>query len=145
MDKAYDLKRFTDAHKICFENALNEIKNGRKTSCWMWFIFPQIKGLGESSTSALYAINDLKEARAYLQDEYLKNNTIEIINALLALPISNATQIFGYPDNLKLRSSMTLFHYADPSEELFMKVLEKFYGGEPDGKTVEILKRERCI
>ena len=60
MDKAYDLKRFTDAHKICFENALNENKNGRKTSCWMWFIFPQIKGLGESSTSSLYAINDLK-------------------------------------------------------------------------------------
>lgn len=138
--KTYNLKRFIDAHEMNFENALNEIKNGRKTSHWIWYIFPQISGLGRSSISEYYAIEDMDEAKEYLKNNYLRNNTKEIVGALLALPMSNPTEIFGTPDDLKLRSSMTLFHCAEPTESMFTEVLNKFYGGNFDRRTIEILK-----
>ena len=142
MRKDYNLTRFIDAHKMNFENALKEIKNGKKNSHWMWYIFPQIKGLGKSSIADYYAIKNLDEAKAYLNNEYLKDNTMKIVKALLELAISDPTQIFDSPDDLKLRSSMTLFHYAEPTETLFTEVLNKFYGGNFDRRTITILKKD---
>lgn len=123
-----------------FETALNEIRNGKKTSHWMWYIFPQIRGLGKSSISKYYAIEDIEEAKVYLQNDYLRNNTIKIVSALLSLPINNPTEILGRPDDWKLKSSMTLFHLAEPTEVMFKEVINKFYDGNFDRRTIAILK-----
>lgn len=136
---SYDLSRFTDAHKYSFDRALSEIKNGRKQSHWMWYIFPQLKGLGFSVTSEYYGIVDLNEAKAFLSDPYLGNNLIEICSVLLTLKPPNATEISGTPDDMKLRSSMTLFDCASPDNSLFRQVLNKFYGGNPDYSTLRML------
>ena len=104
-----NLKRFTEAQYRDYEQALKEIKNGRKESHWMWYIFPQLKGLGRSYTSDFYGIENLDEAKAFLQDPYLGKNLQEIAAALLELDNDNATQIMGRPDDMKLKSSMTLF------------------------------------
>ena len=109
-----NLKRFTEAQYRDYEQALKEIKNGRKESHWMWYIFPQLKGLGRSYTSDFYGIVDLDEAKAFLQDPYLGKHLQEISEALLNLDNDNATQIMGRPDDMKLKSSMTLFACADP-------------------------------
>lgn len=139
MSKQYDLSRFTNAHHNDYEQALREIKNGRKRSHWMWYIFPQIQGLGFSSTAHFYGIRNLDEAIAFLNDPYLGGNLIEISTALLALDTNNPTQVFGYPDNLKLRSSMTLFKYAAGSPCVFERVLDKYYNGQDDDATKRIL------
>ena len=123
-----------------FETALNEIRNGKKTSHWMWYIFPQIRGLGKSSISKYYAIEDIEEAKIYLQNDYLRNNTIKMVSALLSLPINNPTEILGRPDDWKLKSSMTLFHLAEPTEVMFKEVINKFYDGNFDRRTIAILK-----
>jgi len=133
-----NLSRFTNAHKRDYDTALREIKNGRKHSHWMWYIFPQIYGLGFSATSQHYAMRSLDEARAFLADPYLGSNLREICNALIALESNNAHAVFGSPDDMKLRSSMTLFAAAS-DEEIFQNVLNKFYGGVADSKTLEIL------
>lgn len=138
----YDLSRFTQAHKEKFEIALSEIKNGKKESHWMWYIFPQIVGLGKSSTSAKYAIGNLKEAKAFLDDEYLGGNLKRICQALLELPSCDAAAIFGDIDTCKLKSSMTLFLKATDDNELFQAVLDKFFHGEPDGRTLGILRNQ---
>lgn len=135
-----NLKRFTEAQYRDYEQALKEIKNGRKESHWMWYIFPQLKGLGRSYTSDFYGIVDLDEAKAFLQDPYLGKNLQEISEALLNLDNDNATQIMGRPDDMKLKSSMTLFALAKPECEVFQKVLDKFFHGERDQRTVEILQ-----
>ena len=140
MENKYDIKRFVDAHKYSFDDALAEIKNGRKESHWMWYIFPQILGLGLSPTSQYYAINNLEEARMFFDDEYLGMNLMEICEALLDLRTNDAEKVFGYPDNLKLKSSMTLFSIAIPEVSIFDKVLEKFYNGERDSATEEIIR-----
>ncbi|MBQ8001713.1 MAG: DUF1810 domain-containing protein [Ruminococcus sp.] len=136
---SYDLSRFTDAHRQSFDRALSEIKNGRKQSHWMWYIFPQLKGLGSSVTSEFYGITDLNEAKAFLSDPYLGSNLTQICSVLLTLESINATEIFGSPDDMKLRSSMTLFDCASPDNPLFRQVLDKFYGGTPDYSTLRML------
>ena len=137
-----NLKRFTEAQYRDYEQALKEIKNGRKESHWMWYIFPQLKGLGRSYTSDFYGIENLDEAKAFFQDPYLGKNLQEIAAALLELDNDNATQIMGRPDDMKLKSSMTLFACADPENAVFEKVLEKFYNGHKDRRTLKMLSKD---
>jgi len=139
MPHSYDLSRFTNAHHNDYDRALREIKNGRKRSHWMWYIFPQVQGLGFSSTAYFYGIRDLDEAKAFLRDPYLGGNLIEISTALLSLDTNNPTQVFGYPDDLKLKSCMTLFKFASDEPSVFDKVLDKYYNGTIDYQTKQIL------
>ncbi len=135
---AADLSRFLKAQEQDYGQALREIRSGRKRSHWMWYIFPQIQGLGFSPTAQYYAIRDLQEARDYLAHPVLGTRLKEISSALLDLNGLSASEIFGYPDDLKLRSSMTLFRMADLNEPVFLEVLEKYYDGKPDARTVEL-------
>ncbi len=135
---ASDLSRFLKAQEHDYAQALREIRAGRKRSHWMWYIFPQIQGLGFSSTAQYYAIRDLNEAKDYLAHPVLGARLKEISEALLELDGLSAHEIFGYPDDLKLRSCMTLFRMADLNCEVFEQVLEKYYDGEPDRRTVEL-------
>ena len=134
-----NLDRFKIAQEKDYETALNEIKNGRKQTHWIWYIFPQVAGLGMSSTSQYYGIGDLSEAREYLADSILRERLLEITGELLLLPDKNAERIMGYVDAMKLRSSMTLFHRADPNCKVFSAVLDKYFDGEEDWKTLTIL------
>ncbi len=140
MEKAFDLSRFTQAHRTYYETALEEVRRGRKTSHWMWFIFPQIRGLGFSETSLYYALESLDEARAFLRDPYLGGHLTEICEALLQLDTSDPTRIFGWPDDMKLRSCATIFSLAAGEGSVFHRVLERFFGGEPDGRTLALVK-----
>lgn len=132
-----NLDRFIKAHKEDYEQALKEIKNGRKLTHWMWYIFPQITGLGMSETAKYYEIKSLEEAKAYLNNELLKSHLIEISNALLELYTNNPIEVFGDVDSLKLKSSMTLFSYVSDNE-IFNKVIDKYFNGNKDLKTIEI-------
>ena len=134
-----DLQRFLDAQEEDFEIALSEIRGGRKRSHWMWYIFPQIAGLGFSSTSKFYAIKDKMEARSYLAHSILGGRLIEISNALLEIEGKTANQIFGSPDDMKLKSSMTLFGALEDSNPVFQKVLDKYFGGAKDERTIKII------
>jgi uncharacterized protein (DUF1810 family) len=136
---AADLSRFLKAQEHDYEQALREIRSGRKRTHWMWYIFPQIQGLGFSSTAQYYAIRDLEEAKDYLAHPVLGARLKEISSALLDLEGLSASEIFGYPDDLKLRSCMTLFRMADLNEPIFLEVLEKYYDGEPDFRTVDLV------
>ncbi len=135
-----DLERFLKAQDKDYEQALKEIKKGRKTSHWIWYIFPQIAGLGFSSTSKYYSIKDKNEAIEYLKNNTLKNRLIEICEALLSLESDDATYVMGYPDDLKLKSSMTLFNEVSDID-VFKKVLDKFYNGEKDEMTISLLNK----
>jgi len=139
-DKSYDLQRFLRAQNRDYETALSEIRSGHKYSHWIWYIFPQIAGLGHSSTSKYYAIRGLGEAKAYMGEPILRERLIHISEALLNLDSNDAEDVMGWPDDLKLRSSMTLFLLVAPEEPVFQKVLDKFWAGEPDQKTLEILR-----
>lgn len=134
----YDLGRFIQAQEGVYDTALEELKCGQKETHWMWFIFPQIAGLGFSSTSQHYAITSLEEARAYLQHPILGKRLIECSTALLILKRS-ASDIFGYPDDLKLKSSMTLFERVAGTDAVFTQVLQQFFHGERDKKTLQLL------
>ena len=134
-----EITRFIEAHKHSYQNALAEIRNGRKTSHWMWYIFPQIRGLGRSSTSQYYAIQNLDEAAAFLQDPYLGRNLREICHVLLSLETNNATEVFGKPDDIKLKSSMTLFSLVKDTDPVFQEILNKYFGGKRDYRTLKIL------
>ena len=136
------IDRFLDAQKGDYEIALEEIRAGHKTSHWIWYIFPQLKGLGRSSTAEYYGIADETEANAYLANDTLRKHLLEISEALLSLPSNDAEDVMGFPDNLKLRSSMTLFAAAEPELTVFQKVLDKFFQGMPDDKTLELLGRK---
>ena len=136
-----NLERFVSAQNLDYEIALSEIKSGRKRSHWMWYIFPQIHGLGYSSMAKFYAIKDKEETIAYLQHPILGKRLIEITEALLDLNENNASLIMGYPDVLKLKSSMTLF-YVVGEMEVFKKVLNKYFSGKMDTKTLEMLDIE---
>ena len=136
------LQRFIDAQQSDYETALSEIKRGRKQSHWMWYIFPQIQGLGFSATSKLYAIRNLQEAQAYLNHPLLGKRLKEITDALINLPSNNAHEIFGSPDDVKLRSSMTLFASLPDADPVFESALKKFFKGEKDAKTLSIIKDE---
>ena len=135
----YDLSRFIKAQETDYERALSEIRSGHKRSHWIWYIFPQIAGLGFSSTAQYYAIKDRKEAEEYLKNDLLRERLVEISEALLQIESNDAGDVMGYPDDLKLRSSMTLFHEVAPEIDVFQKVLDKFFEGKPDQKTIELL------
>ena len=134
-----NLQRFIDTQKNDYAIALNEIKNGRKQSHWMWYIFPQIEGLGYSSTSKYYAIKNIDEAKAYLNHAVLGKRLIEISNELINLKSSNAKNIFGSPDDMKLKSCMTLFAAIPGADIVFESVLKKFFNGSKDTKTLQII------
>ena len=139
MAAAYNLQRFIDAQKNVYPLALEEIKNGRKQSHWMWFIFPQIHGLGFSATSKLYAIKDNQEAEAFLKHPLLGSRLITISNELLKLNSNDAHTIFGSPDDMKLQSSMTLFSSLKNAGPVFDLVLQKFFKGIKDRNTLQRL------
>lgn len=141
MDK---LDRFINAQENTYSIALNEIKNGRKQSHWMWYIFPQVKGLGMSETSWYYGIDGVSEAKAYLDNKILGNRLREITGELLKLDENNPFDIFGTIDAIKLKSSMTLFDYVS-DEDIFMDVLKKFYDGEIDEKTISICENGKSL
>lgn len=134
-----DLSRFLRAQDPVIEDALAELRAGRKTSHWMWFIFPQLAGLGRSEMARRYAITSLDEARAYLAHPVLGPRLVACVDALLSTTDRSATDILGGIDAVKLRSSMTLFERADPAEPRFAAVLEWFYDGERDAMTDALL------
>lgn len=134
------LEKYLIAQQAYYRTALQEIKSGQKRSCWMWFIFPQIEGLGYSEMAQYYAIKDMNEAKAYMEDYTLSSNLIEISQALLEVESNDATAVMGWPDDLKLKSSMTLFALVKPECEIFQKVLDKFFYGEKDQRTIKILR-----
>jgi uncharacterized protein (DUF1810 family) len=134
-----NLQRFIDAQETDFAIALAEVKNGRKRSHWMWYIFPQIQGLGNSETSRFYAIRDADEAADYLRHPVLGSRLMQISAALLGLESDDAHRIFGSPDDLKLKSCMTLFALVPETDAVFGLVLDKFFGGERDERTVQRL------
>ena len=135
------LDRFVKAQQGDYAQALREIQAGRKRSHWMWYIFPQLQGLGFSSTAQYYGLRDLEEAVDYMEHPVLGPRLVEISQALLALDTSDASAVMGYPDDLKLRSCMTLFELAAPEQPVFAAVLEKFYAGRRDSRTLELLGR----
>jgi uncharacterized protein (DUF1810 family) len=134
-----DLKRFIVAQERDYAVALAEIRAGRKRSHWMWYIFPQLEGLGHSPMAERYAIRDLEEASAYLADAVLGPRLVEISRALMELAARDATAVMGTPDDLKLRSCMTLFSMVAGADKVFWEVLGKFYGGRRDQWTVEMV------
>lgn len=133
------LDRFLDAQRGDYAAALAEVRRGRKTSHWMWYIFPQIAGLGQSSTARYYSIRDLEEAREYYAHPVLGQRLREISGVLLDLRGSDPVAVFGGIDSMKLKSSMTLFAVAAPDDPLFRQVPDKYYGGEQDVLTLRIL------
>jgi uncharacterized protein (DUF1810 family) len=139
MQRDYTLERFLDAQQNDYAVALSEIKQGRKQSHWMWYIFPQVLGLGYTSTSIHYAIKDLDEAKAYLDHPVLGKRLVEISSALLTLETNDAYKVFGAPDNAKLKSSMTLFSLVPGTDQVFQSVLNKFFNGKKDEKTLQLL------
>lgn len=136
------LDRFVKAQKNTYQTALTEIKNGKKRTHWMWFIFPQLRGLGRSEMAYAYGINGLKEAREYLNDPRLSAALREICLALLEHKGKTAYEIFGEVDAMKLRSSMTLFALAGEGETVFDQVLAQFFGGKYDETTVKLLNKQ---
>jgi uncharacterized protein (DUF1810 family) len=137
-----NLERFLDAQKSTYASALGELRAGWKQSHWMWFIFPQIAGLGYSSTAQFYAIRNLDEAAAYLAHPVLGQRLLECCKALLLHPERPARDILGSPDDLKLRSCATLFAQVQPPHPVFGKILSTFYSGHPDTRTLELLGEE---
>ena len=138
-DDPHDLGRFVDAQAGDYDQALAEIRRGRKTSHWMWYIFPQIDGLGFSSMSRRYSIKSAAEARAYLDHPLLGKRLIECAEAALGVEGRSAHEIFGSPDDLKLKSSATLFANVTPPDSVFVRLLDKYFKGERDGKTLQLL------
>jgi len=136
------LERFLKAQEKDYAIALSEIKNGKKQSHWMWYIFPQIHGLGISETSRYYAIKNRQEAEDYLKDPVLGKRLISICNELLNQENKNAHKIFGSPDDIKLHSSMTLFSSLPNADPVFAKVLDQFFEGKKDEKTLQIIRQE---
>jgi uncharacterized protein (DUF1810 family) len=132
----FDLQRFVDAQAPVYDTVVGELRSGRKRSHWMWFVFPQLRGLGSSPTAVRFGISSIDEARAYLAHELLGSRLRECAGLVAGIDGRSAEQIFGWPDDLKLRSSMTLFARAADSESVFAAVLEKFYDGEEDPATV---------
>lgn len=139
----FNLSRFVSAQEHIFGTALSELRRGRKQSHWMWFVFPQIDGLGSSPTAIKYAIKSLDEARAYLSHPMLGPRLLDCCRALLSVGGRSASDIMGYPDDLKLRSSMTLFSLVADSQPEFREVLDKHFGGHQDPRTIELLSAQR--
>jgi uncharacterized protein (DUF1810 family) len=140
MSNEFNLSRFIIAQENSYTTALSELRAGKKRSHWIWYVFPQIKGLGNSSNSEFYGLAGLAEARAYLNHPLLGHRLKEATAALLAHRLQNATAILGEIDALKFKSCLTLFSLADPSERMFTDALEQFFAGKPDARTIELLK-----
>jgi len=138
-DDPHDLNRFMKAQEAVFENVLTELGNGQKKSHWMWFIFPQIEGLGYSEISRYYSIKSMQEAREYLNHPILGPRLLKCTETVLALNGKTASEIFGSPDDMKFKSSMTLFACATESDSLFAQALDKYFDGERDKKTEFLL------
>ena len=132
----FDLQRFVDAQEPIYGTVIEELTAGRKRSHWMWFIFPQLRGLGSSPTAVRFAISSVDEARAYLDHELLGARLRECAGLVARIEGRSAEEIFGWPDDMKLRSSMTLFAHASDDNADFVAVLQKFYGGEEDPATL---------
>lgn len=135
----YNLSRFLTAQERDYEQALSEIRTGRKRGHWIWYIFPQLRGLGYSYNAEFYGIADVEEARQYLSHPVLGARLREITGALLELPESNPTRVMGRPDDIKLCSSMTLFEYVAEKNSVFGKILDKYYGGKRDPATLRMM------
>jgi uncharacterized protein (DUF1810 family) len=138
-DDPYNLERFVSAQRGSYDPALVELRSGKKRSHWMWFVFPQVAGLGSSAMADRYAIRSRQEAVAYLTHPMLGPRLLECANALLQLKGMSAEEIVGYPDDLKLRSSMTLFAAVSPPDSAFRQVLEIYFAGVPDNRTTAYL------
>jgi uncharacterized protein (DUF1810 family) len=139
MEDRFDLQRFVQAQAGVYEKVVAELRAGCKSSHWMWFIFPQLAGLGHSAMARRYAIASLDEARAYLKDPVLGARLRECSGLVLAVPGKTAHDIFGSPDDLKFHSSMTLFHRAAPAEPVFGECLRKYFAGQQDALTLAAL------
>lgn len=139
MEIKYNLNRFLEAQETKFQDALSEIRNGKKQTHWMWFIFPQIDGLGMTETTKFYAIKDITEASLFVQYPVLGKRLIEITKALLDIEGKTANEILGKPDDRKLKSCMTLFGSLKGANPIFQKVLDKYYEGTKDEKTLQLL------
>ena len=140
MNESNTLERFLDPQNFMYELALTEIRNGRKEEHWIWFIFPQLRGIGKSRLSYHYGIQDIEEAKAYYAHPILGNRLLEATQLLLNQD-KDLIEIFGHLDAMKVRSCMTLFYHAT-GDEMFMKVIEKFFGGVEDEVTVELLQND---
>ncbi len=133
------LERFVRAQTDSYADALSEIRQGHKRSHWMWYVFPQLQGLGFSSTAQYYGLRDLEEAKEYIRHPVLGPRLVEISEELLKLETCSPLAVLGYPDDLKLRSCMTLFELAAPEKTVFARVLDKFYSGHRDDRTLSLL------
>jgi uncharacterized protein (DUF1810 family) len=138
----YDLNRFISAQEGVYDRALAELWDGLKRSHWMWYIFPQIEGLGHSPTTRLYSIKSLEEARQYLAHPVLGARLVACAEAVLAVQGQSASDIFGHPDDWKLQSSMTLFELVAGPRSVFGRVLEKYYQGKRDPRTLQIVGKK---
>ena len=136
----YDLERFISAQEHSYKTALSEIHNGKKVSHWIWYIFPQLKGLGRSYNSEYYGISNADEAKSYLSHPILGARLVEITEALLNLEENDPLKVMGSPDDLKLKSCMTLFAYISEDGSIFHRVLDKYFGGSRDERTLSIIK-----
>jgi uncharacterized protein (DUF1810 family) len=139
----YGLTRFVGAQEGVFEQALAEIRAGRKRSHWMWYVFPQFKGLGSSPTSIEYAIGSVEEAQAYLAHPILGPRLMQCAEAALQIEGLSALEVFGSPDDMKLRSSATLFAAVSSDGSVFHRLIDKYFDGKPDARTIELLTRAR--
>ncbi len=142
MTSSYDLERFVVEQQAGYEGVLRELRAGRKTGHWIWFIFPQLAGLGRSSMSQHFAIGSLEEARAYLAHPVLGARLHACCDVVLAIDGRTAVEIFGSLDAMKLRSCVTLFHRAAPEDPVFARVLDRYFGGVPDAATDALLRSE---
>jgi uncharacterized protein (DUF1810 family) len=138
----YDLARFVEAQEHEYVQALSEMRSGQKRSHWMWYVFPQFEGLGFSSTSRRYAIKSVSEAEAYLRHPILGPRLLESAQAILGVDGRSALEVFGSPDNMKLRSSATLFASVSPAGSVFEQLLDRYFGGKPDDKTLRLLEQQ---
>jgi uncharacterized protein (DUF1810 family) len=139
MDDPHDLQRFVTAQKDLYPQALREIRNGCKASHWMWFVFPQMRGLGASATSRHFGISSRDEARAYLAHPILGPRLVEVAEAFMAVGAPSAHEVFGSPDDMKLKSCATLFAAVSRPGSVFERLLEQYYGGERDKQTLALL------
>ena len=140
-DSADNLNRFIKAQDESYDEIIRELKNGEKVTHWMWYVFPQIAGLGQSATAKFYAIQDPSEAQAYLDHPILGKRLLECTKIVMSLRGKSANTIFGDIDAMKFRSSMTLFMSVLGSDSVFQEAIEKYFEGEPDPKTLDILSR----
>ena len=140
-DDPFDLRRFISAQASVYARVLVELRSGRKSTHWMWFIFPQIDGLAYSETSRYYAIQSIAEARQYLSHPVLGARLLECAEVVFSVERRSASEIFGYPDDLKLKSSMTLFEEVARPDSVFARILDKYFSGERDARTLALLAR----